>query len=508
MPDLHAAWERIVNVAIAGVARQEPPALETDDAVGGFCAGLPAGEPPARFLNLAGTVTLCQLAGARPAPATAPAPDPAPDEPLASCSPAATNLLRRALDESLLTPLLAEWMNLALRHGQVIPPDALPAALRAMAKSAEVRQVLLPVLGARGRWLAGLNPDWRACAQPEGEADCREAWETGSPKERLTALRMLRATDADGARALLEDARPSEPLESLAALIAALEVGLSLADEPFLESLLDDKRKTIRRPAAELLARLPGSAYQQRMVERARACLAVTPAVPGTIIPPRLKQPVKLVVTLPDAFNVAWARDAVEETPPPGIGPKSWWLQQLLAGAPLAAWEAAGPCEPAELIEAAKATENTDLLLNGWLLAAQRQRHVGWIAAVLVALSDESRGRSAEVFQELMPPEREQVLLALLASDPNARWTAADLLRYCPAPWSEALSARVMTLTIPADERWRYEPLAYYLHPRHLSACRQRFDVAAGEATGAVETRLRAVMTFREELYPAFEECI
>lgn len=494
----------MVNVAIAGVSRQETPALDTDDAVGDFCAGLPAGETPARFLNLAGTVALCRLAGARPSPATVPAPDPAPPEPLAYCSPAATTLLSRALDDSALAPLLAEWVTLATRHGQVLPPDVLPAALRAMAKSADARQALQPVLGARGRWLAWLNPDWRACTVPTGTVFDRDIWETGILRDRVAMLRIRRAVDPDHARSLLEAARPSEPLDALAALVEALDVNLSLADEPFLESLLADKRKTIRRPAAELLAQLAGSAYQRRMAERAAAYISVSPAVAGSVFPPRLKQPVKIEVTLPAAFDAAWARDAIEETPVQGTGAKSYWLQQLLAAAPLESWEAVGQCGPPELIAAAVATDFTDMLLRGWMQAAQRQRNVAWLTALLERKdTDIVRPMAADVLPVLSAAEREAVLLALLDSDAAA---VIELLRFCPGPWSETLSAQLARLPIKATERWRYEPLAYYLHPRHLAACRQRFDAAAGEATGALETRMRAVMTFREELYSAFEE--
>ena len=52
--------------------------------------------------------------------------------------------------------------------------------------------------------------------------------------------------------------------------MAALLVGLGLADEPFLESCLDDRARPVREEACRLLDRLPGSARAARMADRLR----------------------------------------------------------------------------------------------------------------------------------------------------------------------------------------------------------------------------------------------
>ncbi len=500
MPDLRTTWEQLVNLAIAGVARQEIPAIDGDDVVGQFCAGIAAGERPAYFLNLAGTMALCRLAGALPLHESAPPPAPAAAEAQPYCSAQAARLLRLALSEPQLHGVLPEWIALVTQHRQVLPPELLPTVLHALVKSPELRPAFLPVIGERGCWLARLNPEWHPCVQPTTAAACRDAWETGSRAERVAALANLRALDPAGARALLEEARVVEPLETLAALIPALGVNLSAEDEPLLASLLDDKRKTIRRPVAALLLRLADTAYQQRMLLRAGAWIAITPAQTGALFPPALKQEVRLEVTLPDQFDAAWARDAIEETPPQGLGAKSWWLQQIVMAVPLAYWETAGHCTAAALVAAIHAHEHRALLLRGWLLAAQHQRNVPWIIALL--RSGEAsviRLAVAEAFAALSPSQREQVLISLLTEDAPAG--VLDLLRLCTDPWSAELSEQVIAYPIDAGQRQLFEPLAYYLHPRYLATCRSTFQQTMSESPGAFETRLLAVMQFREELY-------
>lgn len=509
MPDLHAIWEQLLNVAITGFDRQEIPAVAGDDAVGRLCARIADTERPAQFLNIAGTVALCRMAGALPVQESTPPPEPAAADAQQYCSAQAARLLRLALSDTHLTKVLPEWVAVMSRHHLLVPPELLTSVLPVMGNSSNLRELFLPIIGERGRWLARLHPDWCACVQLDSAATCREAWETGTRAERVAALRTLRALDPAGARALLDEVRASEPLDTLAALIPVLEVNLCSEDESLLESLLNDKRKTIRRPAADLLARLAHSAYQQRMVVRTGAWITITPAQAGSVFPPRLKQPVRCEVTLPDQFAPEWARDAVEETPPPGIGAKSWWLQQLVAAVPLAHWEATGACTAADLIAAVESSEHRQLLLHGWRIAAQRQRHIPWLLALL-RFGDLTilRPSIAEVCAALSPAEREQLLLALLTERASHIQTIIpDVLHQLSDPWSEALSAQIIRYQLDPNRRDLFEPLAYYSHPRHLDACRKRLLLMLqDESPGACETRILSVLQFREDLYHTVEE--
>ena len=62
----------------------------------------------------------------------------------------------------------------------------------------------------------------------------------------------------------MESTFKDETWEDREAFVQRFAAGLSDADEPFLEAVLDDSRKAVRVAAAELLRRLPRSAYAQR----------------------------------------------------------------------------------------------------------------------------------------------------------------------------------------------------------------------------------------------------
>ena len=103
-------------------------------------------------------------------------------------------------------------------------------------------------------------------------------------------------------------------------------MGLGPDDEPFLERRLDDRARSVREDAAELLDRLPGSARAARMADRLRPLLTTH----GTLRK-------HLEVELPDDPDAAAVRDGLVD-PGPGVSKRACWLEQIVAGAPLEVW--------------------------------------------------------------------------------------------------------------------------------------------------------------------------
>ena len=118
-------------------------------------------------------------------------------------------------------------------------------------------------MGKRGYWLAAHNPDWNYVNSEITD----KAWQTGSKEARRSLLQRLREQGADKAREKLQKTWKKESAEERASLLAALEINLSMNDEPFLEAALDYKRKQVRDVAAKLLSKLPESRLCQRMIE-------------------------------------------------------------------------------------------------------------------------------------------------------------------------------------------------------------------------------------------------
>ncbi|HRX84376.1 MAG TPA: DUF5691 domain-containing protein, partial [Phycisphaerae bacterium] len=226
-----------------------------------------------------------------------------------------------------------------------------------------------------------------------------------------------------------------------------LRIGLGPADEVFLETALDDKRKAVRTAAADLLAQLPEAQFRVRMTERARACLRWTWRK-NLLRERRLE----LDVTLPDAVDKAMARDGIEARKNQGMGEKAYTLTQIVAGASLAALAEDTGAKPEQFVRCARDSDFKEALLGGWSVAAARQGAGDWAAALLKyalevpdAFEDERLAGLAACLDERA---REAELLKLLAhkrADASGL-TLGGVLGALRHPWSEAFSRAVLKL--------------------------------------------------------------
>ncbi|NJO80187.1 MAG: hypothetical protein HC827_17870 [Cyanobacteria bacterium RM1_2_2] len=276
---------------------------------------------------------------------------------------------------------LPEWLTLATSARQRVPELYLPELLDLGRQQRGLRAALLPVLGQRGRWLAQQNPDWSYAA----ELPTEENWETGSASVRLLYLLELRGPNPDRARALLQATWSQEAASDRAKFLETLRTGLSMADEPFLMEVLNDRSREVRRIAADLLSGLPESRLCQTVADYATRYLTLTTdAQTGQAEPPQC-----LRVDLPPDLDPVLIRCGIEPKPPKrsaNLGEKAWWLLQILGATPLNTWHTHGwhqDITPATLMQLAKHHEWEAVLLEGWALAATRQQNAVWLEALL-----------------------------------------------------------------------------------------------------------------------------
>ena len=88
-----------------------------------------------------------------------------------------------------------------------------------------------------------------------------QVWQFGDPEQRIGWLRAVRQHDPAVGLAALAGTWVKESGPDRAAFVGVLALGLTGADEDFLEAALDDRVPQVRRAAAELLAVLPESGY-------------------------------------------------------------------------------------------------------------------------------------------------------------------------------------------------------------------------------------------------------
>ncbi|GAB1693235.1 SWIM zinc finger family protein [Krasilnikovia sp. M28-CT-15] len=396
------------------------------------------------LLEAAAAALVYRRAGTTPATGhqpVAPAP-PEQDRPLPA---AAADRLLRLLDgdapggAQAVQELLAQWLVAAARRGGHVPPQALPALLDAGRRNATLRPALGIVAGRRGGWLAAQRADWRWLldeAPGAGAVDDAEAWRTGSPGERLAHLSRMRADDPATARELLVAGWDTEPPEDRARFVTALAAGLSAADEPFLERVLDDPRREVRDAALEVLRRLPGSALSGRMARRAHAAVRLERAHGGE----------RLAVDPPQTLDPGLRRDGVGATPARGMGIGAWLLEEVVAGTPLDTWTTAFDRDPAAVVELGRGHDWATPLLHGWAKAAIAQREPAWAAALLAADSRRGGAGLREAVRWdlhlILPPAE----LGRLAADALRRedHVAHRLLAVHPGRWPDDLAVAVI----------------------------------------------------------------
>lgn len=365
-------WGELRVAVTVGTERRALPDVAS------LAAALVPLPPEQQALHAAALLGAARRAGLRPPAGPPPSSGPDGADPAEMVAPdRAVQLLELLLGGNLgrpaaVQPLVAQWLEAAAERGMVLPHHLVLAALDRGTADRELQPLVAPVLGRRGRWLAGCRPE----ARPEWR------WATGTrgwtpdtllaaePAERVAAVRALRATDPVGARGLVEALWSQVDAPGRAGLLATLAAGLGPDDEALLERALDDRSGPVRAGAIRLLEGLPGSARAARCAAR----LAPVVRLHGRFRP-----------TLSVAAPVLPEGDDRRDEPPAS---EAHWLRTLVAGAPLAWWERTLGFGPERIVglrlDAAAGPPGWETdLVGGWARAATAQRNPGWAVALL-----------------------------------------------------------------------------------------------------------------------------
>ena len=372
----------LLDAALTGTLNRAPPRLPFVDESGSL---------ERQFLRAASLVGLRWLAGRPPGPVDpVPAPSPAPAEVSPAVPRAASERLSDILERR--PEALIEWLELVSSRGMRVPFLSLPDVLEcARYRSASDRAHILEAGGARISWLAQFNADWAFAAH----ADLELHFNTGRSDDRAVALRRWRGRDPESARDALRDTWREQHAEERAALLEALEVGLSIADEEFLTHRLKDGRRDVRDIAVGLIRRVDGSQFGQRWSARAREVFQVADG--------------RLIVHESVDSDPAWASDGLDARPPKGVGASAWLLRQVLALTPPWVW-------PVNMPAALDATDWPDVLRGGLADAVVAYGSAEWCARLLAARVDSEF--ALQLVSKLRGPWSEEFSRALLQQLP------------------------------------------------------------------------------------------
>lgn len=427
--------ETLVQTALAGTQKPHAFAVGEDSALGALCDQITQENtaPSLKMLRLAAALAVSARCGFMPTLLPVVARAPVSAQRSAPFSPVVTEVLEEGpfrLQVEMLVYLAADGLRL--------PSQSLITALTMGRTNTEIRVKLLPVLGVRGRWLASQNKAWAfaaGSAEPNGAA--ADPWGQGMLSERLDWLRAERLRDPVAARELLAAALGELPPAERAALVAALDISLGQDDEAILNLCLKDRAQEVRSAAARLLAKLPESAFSERMDARLGALLM--PVGDGWLLDaPEAK----------DA-DASWKSDQIEATKPSHnrLGERAWLLAQLVARVHPSWWTSRLRMAPIDLLRWAEGTRWKDALHQGWLDAVSQHPSVDWSTALLEQVDGAQRQAYQPRLMQGCGVAQVEALWKKLPDQPKALSQAMQqIVAACPAgqALSPAFSARLL----------------------------------------------------------------
>jgi len=432
------AWKSLTKNALLGTSHGfTPPAAP--EPLQDVLNGIPQDDGDAALFSAAALIGLARVAGTTPIKLEE-IENSSLVESMKMISAEAAVFLKRMLSGEH-EAVLPEFLSLAASRKCIVPPETLPALL-GLGKN-RLRKLVLPVIGERGKWLAGQNPEWAYALERE---NTDEVWETGTRGERLHLLERVRDRETKLAIGLIQSTWEQDPPEERAAFVETLSNGLSMDDEPFLETCLDDSRKEVREAALNLLTRLPQSAHAGRMAARLEPLMEFKTAKIGKD---------SLRVTLPENVEAGAKRDGVSGTIfDKKMGKNTNLLAQMLSLTPPSSWNQKWNQSPERILQAALKSEWKTALLIGWSLATERSGDPDWAAAIAELTVRQAEGREIPmqvalrgIIKSMRMEKFEALAKASITkiNDLDDNHPMLALLELYDAPWSEPLARTALT---------------------------------------------------------------
>ncbi len=428
--------DMIVTTALVGTGQQSSPDIATGTEIDTLGAQLAGEDVERRILLTAGALAFYRQAGQIAAPAPA-LPERAAPEMLHSCSVKVAQILTNLL-QGEHNDLLPEAYTLLEKAHRRLPFELLPLALVQGTRNPGIRAHVLPILGERGYWLCQFNTAWSWVNQLRLEtqrillADIETVWQEGSGEQRAEVLRRVRATDPSKALEWLKAVWKKEKVDVRTTFLSTLAIGLSMADQPFLEQALDDRGESVRREAAQLLTRLTTSPQALGLLARADELLQYENG--------------KLSVILPASIEKVWMQDVTmlksAENEPTS---KSYWLHQALSRVPPAHWEECFSASPSQILIAVGESEWSSEVMNALAAAAILHMNTRWFSPLVdwyMQRAEASPGSNQDVsyyyalLSRLPQREAENRVRQQLARQDYSLQSARSL----PTPWSDEFS--------------------------------------------------------------------
>jgi hypothetical protein len=261
--------DEIIKTALLGTEKYMPqPNVSLEEITNKIAAQ--STEKEDRFLKQAAVTLLYKEAGSL-AHEVIQAPDVCPDEVLALVPELYHQLIKTALSskDDVLFQFLIYNCN---QKNRVLQPQLVPLVLNKALEQKKNAQQLLKACGETGKWLCNLNKEWQVFYNATSEEN---VWETGNFENRKQYFVALRQSNPAEAILLLENSIQAENAANRQAFIELLHTGLSIHDEAFLMTQLNDKSQKVKDAALALLRIIQGSQINQSYLQQVLKTLSI-----------------------------------------------------------------------------------------------------------------------------------------------------------------------------------------------------------------------------------------
>lgn len=352
-----------------------------------------------------------------------------------SCSFKSIRHLQLILDGKYAA-IFPEFLHHLLENGKRLPTDLLPS-LMARDDINEWWHLIEVSLSETGKWLLAQHPKWKIRVTNPSDS----LWQTGDKIQRMALFQSWRLGDPTTAIEHLQATWDSENYRDKKNFIKEMAIGLSPADESLLNLALADKRKEVRMEATHLLAKIPFSAFSERMFQRALECLFYEKG--------------KWHFQVPEELDAATIADGILSIDPAWKGgAKAGYLGQVFSKIPPSRWELHFEAEPLEILQLFNKTDWSEVVLQALAMAAVFHGDEKWIDSFLGYWLENEKAPlwkdpvGAQILEMASPETVNQLSLKFLSAQkglPDEESPVFQLLLANDAPWENDLTKLIIS---------------------------------------------------------------
>lgn len=371
-------WQHIINTSMIGTDKKNISAAELPDALlqpANIIFENESSDKEEKFLQIASLLFNYRQSGITPLKKEQATISLAAAEEKPYCSKKAQQVLKDIFSEESI-PLLKFWLQQCDGKDQIVQPDMAATLLEVATTQKSLQTLIAKCCGKRGEWLSQFNGAWNFSTAQTAE----ELWQTGTPEQRRTVLKEMRATNPAAAREWVQQVWAQEDAATRTSFLEILEHNSSNDDIAFLESISTDKSKKVKEAALDLLKQIPSSSivlqYQQ-ILEQA-VYIKKEKALLG------LSSKNTLYFNLQAAIDDAVFKTGIEKlSNNKEFTDDLFIISQLIKAVPPSFWEKHLQLKPEEIIQLFQKDATGKKMIPSLIVATRKFRDKSWALAMM-----------------------------------------------------------------------------------------------------------------------------